>query len=58
MIIYLYDKYTKVNKNTSETTKVRYFIHCTSFSNHYNLLNTEQNSVNVVSLENHGQVEH
>ena len=31
--------------------KVRFFIHCTNFSGHYNLLKIKKNFINLVSLE-------
>ena len=62
-IICLYIYMINTQKKTKTPLKqqnydILFIVHCTSFSNHYNLLNTEQNSINFVSLENHGRVEH
>ena len=37
-------------------TEVQLFIHCTNFSNHFNLI--EKTSINVMLLESHGRVDH
>ena len=38
-------------------TKIQCVIHCTNFSNHYNISSICKNSANLILLESHSQVE-
>ena len=44
-------------KNCKET-KVRLFIHCTSFSCHYNFLKILKNLIKLVALESHDRMKY